>query len=383
MLAQAATAFQPRGGRCREPTPVTPHYAAFPTYKAAGVRHRRPMNFVEKTRKQGDRVRRREIVGLLGGLAAAWPLTVRAQPSRKRVVAVLMPYPDNDAEVRARLAAARDEMRKLGWSEGENLRVEERWAGDNLARIEADAAELIRLEPDVIFVTGGRVVPIVQKQTRTIPVVFVGVSDPLGRGLVTSLARPQGNLTGIALSEYSVVTKQVEILKEIAPSVTRAGLMFNPDNPSAAFHRTQFEAAAAALALGSVLLPVHQAADIEESIESFARGPRGGLVFPSDLTILAQRDLVTAVLARHRLPAIYSDEAYTTAGGLVAYTADRTEMFRQGASYVARLLRGDAVADLPVVQPTRYKLIINLKAAKGLGIGVPLALQAQADEVIE
>src|SRR5215207_9744238 len=234
-------------GRCREPTPVTPHYAAFPTYKAAGVRHRRPMNFVEKTRKQGDRVRRREIVGLLGGLAAAWPLTVRAQPSRKRVVAVLMPYPDNDAEVRARLAAARDEMRKLGWSEGENLRVEERWAGDNLARIEADAAELIRLEPDVIFVTGGRVVPIVQKQTRTIPVVFVGVSDPLGRGLVTSLARPQGNLTGIALSEYSVVTKQVEILKEIAPSVTRAGLMFNPDNPSAAFHRAQFEAAAAAL----------------------------------------------------------------------------------------------------------------------------------------
>jgi len=341
------------------------------------------MNFVEKTRKQGDRVRRRDIVGLLGGLAAAWPLTVRAQPSRKRVVAVLMPYPDNDAEVRARLAAARDEMRKLGWSEGENLRVEERWAGDNLARIEADAAELIRLEPDVIFVTGGRVVPIVQKQTRTIPVVFVGVSDPLGRGLVTSLARPQGNLTGIALSEYSVVTKQVEILKEIAPSVTRAGLMFNPDNPSAAFHRTQFEAAAAALALGSVLLPVHHAADIEKSIESFARGPRGGLVFPSDLTILAQRDLVTAVLARHRLPAIYSDEAYTTAGGLVAYTADRTEMFRQGASYVARLLRGDAVADLPVVQPTRYKLIINLKAAKGLGIGVPLALQAQADEVIE
>jgi putative tryptophan/tyrosine transport system substrate-binding protein len=328
-------------------------------------------------------MRRREIIRRLAAIAAAWPLTVRAQPSRKRVLAVLMPYRENDAEVRARLAATRDEMRKLGWSEGENLRVEERWTGDDLARIEADAAELIRLEPDVIFVTGGRVVPIVQKQTRTIPVVFVGVSDPLGRGLVTSLARPQGNLTGIALSEYSVVTKQVEILKEIAPSITRAGLMFNPDNPSAAFHRTQFEAAAAALGLGSLLLPVRKAAEIETSIESFGREPRGGLVFPSDLTILAHRDLVTAALAKHRLAAIYSDEAYTSAGGLVAYTTDRTEMFRQGASYVARLLRGDAVADLPILQPTRYKLIINLKAAKGLGIEVPLALQAQADEVIE
>jgi len=285
--------------------------------------------------------------------------------------------------VQTRLAATRDELRKLGWSEGDNLRVQERWSGDDLARIEADAAELILLEPDVILVTGGRVVSIVQKLTRTIPIVFVGVSDPFGRGLVTSLARPQGNLTGIALAEYSVVTKQVEILKEIAPRVTSVGLMFNPDNPSAAFHRAQFEAAAAALALASVVLPVRQAADIEQSIDTFARKARGGIVFPSDLTILAHRSLVTAALTKHRVPAIFSDEAYTSAGALVAYTADRTEMFRRVASYVARLLRGEAVADLPVVQPTRYKLIINLSAAKGLGIEVPLALQAQADEVIE
>jgi putative ABC transport system substrate-binding protein len=249
-------------------------------------------------------MRRREFIRWLAAIVAAWPLRVRAQPSRKRVVAVLMPYPESDAEVRARLAAARDEMRKLGWSEGENLHVEERWTGDNLARIEADAAELIRLEPDVILVTGGRVVPIVQKQTRKIPIVFVNVSDPFGRGLVTSLSRPQGNLTGIALSEYSVVTKQVEILKEIAPSVTRVGLMFNPDNPSAAFHQPQFEAAAAALGLGPVLLPVRRGAEIERSIEGFVREPPGGLVFPSDLTIVAQRDFVTAALAKHRIPAI-------------------------------------------------------------------------------
>jgi putative tryptophan/tyrosine transport system substrate-binding protein len=327
-------------------------------------------------------MRRREVIA---GLAAAggWPLTLRAQSSRKRLVAILMPYPQADPEVQTRLAATREELRKLGWHEGGNLRVEERWSGDDLARIEADAAELIRLEPDVILVTGGRVVPIVQKQTRTIPIVFVGVSDPFGRGLVTSLARPQGNLTGIALSEYSVVTKQVEILREIAPSVARVGLMFNPDNPSARFHQAQFESAAAALALAPVILPVRQATDIEQSMDAFARESRGGIVFPSDLTILAQRDLVIAGLTQHRLPAIYSDEAYTRAGGLIAYTADRTEMFRQGALYVARLLHGEAVADLPVVQPTRYKLIINLTAAKGLGIEVPLSLQAQADEVIE
>jgi putative tryptophan/tyrosine transport system substrate-binding protein len=159
--------------------------------------------------------------------------------------------------------------------------------------------------------------------------------------------------------------------------------MFNPDNPSARFHQAQFETAAASLALAAATLPVRQAADIQQSVEGFARGPPGGMVFPSDLTILAQRDLVIATLTKHRLPAIYSDEAYTSVGGLIAYTADRAEMFRRGALYVARLLHGEAVADLPVVQPTRYKLIINLRAAKELGLEVPLALQAQADEVIE
>ena len=181
--------------------------------------------------------RRREFIAGLAA-TATWPLSAPAQQERPRKrLAVLMPYPDSDGEVRTRLAAAREELRSLGWSEGENLVVEERWAGDDLARLEAYAAELVALQPDVILITGGRVVPIMQKQTRTIPIVFVGVSDPFGRGLVTSLARPQGNLTGIAIYEYSVVTKQVEILKEIAPSVGRAGLMFNPDNPSAAFHQ--------------------------------------------------------------------------------------------------------------------------------------------------
>ena len=328
-------------------------------------------------------MRRREFLGL-AGFVAAWTRVAHAQqPNRTRRVAILMPYPESDQEVQARVAAMRTELRKLGWSEGENLHIDERWATDNLDRLRADAADLVKLGPDVIFITGGRVVPIVRQQTRSIPTVFVGVTDPLGQGYVESLARPGGNITGIASPEYSVVYKLLELLKEIAPNVQRAALVSNPENTSTVFYRRHFEAAAPALGVQPVIMPVQRPADIERAFETFAQQPHGGLVFPSDLTLLAHRQMVTALALRHRLPAIYSDRAMVTSGGLASYSADRTTMFQQGAVYVDRILRGEQPGDLPVQQPTRYELVINAKTATALGLDIPPGLLARADEVVE
>lgn len=314
----------------------------------------------------------------------AWPLAAGAQPlDRPRSVGVLMPYPESDSAVRARVAAFRDELRKFGWSEGENLRIHERWATDDLDRVRAHAAELVTLEPDAILITGGRVVNVIRQETRSIPIVFVGVTDPLGQGMVASLARPGGNMTGISSPEYSVVAKLLEILKQIAPGTARAALVFNPENPSGVFYRRHFETAAQALAIQPAIMSVRQPGEIERAIEAFAREPHGGLVFPSDLTLLAQRRLVAATTSRHRLPAIYSDRAMVAAGGLISYSADRTEMFRRGASYVDRILRGEAPGDLPVQQPEAYELVVNLAAARALEFAVPQSILLRADEVIE
>lgn len=328
-------------------------------------------------------MRRRHFVALLGG-AAAWPFAAMAQKpgGQRRLIAVLMPYPDTDAEVRGRVAAFREELRRLGWA-NDALRIEERWTTDNLERVRADAAELVRLGPDVIFFTGGRVTRIMQEQTRSIPTVFVGVSDPLGQGLVPSLARPGGNLTGIALPPYSITAKLVEILKQIAPHVTHAAMVCNPANPATLFNRKEFETAAPAFSITPSLISISNEADIGPAFENFARQPNGGLVFPSDLTILAHRKTVTATAARHRLPAIYSDRVMVTTEGLASYSADRTEMFRQGAGYVNRILRGEQPGDLPVQQPTRFEFVVNLKAAKALRLEVPQTFILQADEVIE
>jgi putative tryptophan/tyrosine transport system substrate-binding protein len=328
-------------------------------------------------------MRRREFLGLAGFLAA-WTRVAHAQPlDRTRRVAILMPYPESDGEVQARVAAMRVELRKLGWLEGKNLHIEERWATDNLDRVRAHAADLVKLDPDVIFITGGRVVPIVRQQTRSIPTVFVGVTDPLGQGYVDSLARPGGNITGIASPEYSVVYKLLELLKEIAPNVQRAALVSNPENTSTVFYRRHFETAAPALGVQPVIMPVQRRDDIERAFETFAQQPHGGLVFPSDLTLLAHRQIVTALALRHRLPAIYSDRAMVTAGGLASYSADRTTMFQQGAVYVDRILRGEQPGDLPVQQPTRYELVVNAKIATALGLEIPTGLVARADEVVE
>jgi putative ABC transport system substrate-binding protein len=327
-------------------------------------------------------MRRRTFLALAWSAAAASSSPMSARAQQRRTLAVLMPYPNTDAEVRGRVAAFRDEIRRLGWSE-DALRIEERWSTDDLDRVRADVADLVKLKPDVIFFTGGRVTRIVQEQTRSIPTVFVGVSDPLGQGLVPSLAKPGGNLTGIALPPYSMTAKLVEILKQISPDVTRAALVFNPANPSTVFHRKEFEAACPLFSIRPSVIGINEAAEIGPAFEAFAREPHGGLVFPSDLTMLAHRELVTAMAVRHRLPAIYSDRVMVTTGGLASYSADRTEMFRQGAVYVDRILKGEQAGELPVQQPTKFEFVVNVKAAEALGIAVPPTILARADEVIE
>lgn len=334
-------------------------------------------------------MRRREFMAALAGAATTWPITVHAQQANGPfTIGILVPYPESDAEVQARVAAFRHELGKLGWTAGVSLKFEERWATDNIDRVRQDAAALVKLKPDVILTTGSRVVPIVQQQTRTIPIIFVGTTDPVGQGLVSSLARPGGNTTGFSQSELTgdtspVIGKMFELLKEIAPKITRVALMFNPDNPATAFHSRSFAAVAATLKIQPLSYSVRRPAEIERAIEAFAREPQGGMLFPSDLTILAQRKFVTGLLARHRLPAVFSDRVIVTDGGLISYAADRTEMFRQAASYVDRILRGEKVGDLPVQQPTRYKLVINLKIAAALGLEVPPSLLVRADEVVE
>jgi ABC-type uncharacterized transport system substrate-binding protein len=333
---------------------------------------------------QFDQLRRREFITLLSGVVVAWPLAARAQQLEQlRRVGILMPYHEDDVEIRARVAVFRQELRKLGWTEGSNLRIDERWSADNMGRIRDYAAELVNLNPDVILVAGRRAVPIVQQQTRSIPVVFVGISDPVASGLVASLARPGGNLTGFSQIEFSLIEKLVEGLRELAPGTTRVALISNPDNPATVLYSRSFEAAAMSLAMRPVIFPVHEPGEIERAIEMFAREPNGGVVFPPDLTILIHRKLVVSLAAKYRLPAVYTNRAYVADGGLMSYGVEVFDLYRRAASYVDRILRGEKPSELPVQQPTKYELLINLKAAKALGLDVPPMLLARADEVIE
>jgi putative tryptophan/tyrosine transport system substrate-binding protein len=325
-------------------------------------------------------MRRRAVLAALAAIPAR-PWASAAQTGRC-TVAVLMPYDPGDADVRARVAAFQDEMKRLGWHD-ESLHMEERWATDRLDQIRAAAAELVALKPDVLFFTGGRVVPIVQRMTRTIPSVFVGVSDPLGQGLVPSLARPGGNLTGIALPPYTITAKLVQLLKQISPDRTAVALVLNPANPSTPHNRAEFEFAAGALSLRSRFVPIRAAEDIEPAFSALAREAGWGLVLPSDLSLLGLRETVTAMAAHYRLPAIYSDRVIVTAGGLVSYSADRVALFRQGASYVDRILRGAQPGELAVQQPARYELVLNLRTARTLGLDIPSEILLSADEVIE
>ena len=330
-------------------------------------------------------MRRREFITLLGGAAAAWPLAARAQQSdRVRRIGVLDPGARNDPEAQRWDSAFEGTLRTLGWTDGRNARVDWRWADGEFDRMQASARELVALQAEVIFTPGGApVLRALLQETRTIPIVFTGISDPVGLGFVESLARPGGNATGFSLYESSLGAKWVELLMRIAPRVRRIALVFNPQTSSTALYLPPIEAAAMSFAVQLVKTPIRDSAELEGAITALGREPGNGLMFVPDNFMQAHRELINGLANRYGLPAIYPGRFQTADGGLLSYGVDLLEMNRGAAGYVDRILKGANVADLPVQQPTKFELVINLETAKALGLTVPDTLLALADEVIE
>jgi ABC-type uncharacterized transport system substrate-binding protein len=327
---------------------------------------------------------RREFITLLGGAAVVWPLAARAQqrPREVRRIGVLVDLPKDDPEFQSWVVAFRQGLEKLGWSEDRsNIRIDFRHG--SAEQVQALAKDLIALRPDVILATGTATTATFQRESRGIPIVFVGVSDPIGSGFIASLARPGGNLTGLMQYEASITGKWLALLKEIAPGLLRVAFVANPKVTAYDYFLRAAKVIASSLAIEIVPNPVENAADIERTIELFARMPNSGLVLPPDTTTIAHRDLIIALAARHRIPAVYSLRVFVTAGGLISYNTDRAGMYRQAASYVASILHGANPSDLPVQAPIKFETVLNLKTAKALGLTVPPGLLVAADEVIE
>ena len=330
-------------------------------------------------------MKRREFITLLGSAAAAWPLAARAQqPERVRRLAVFMNLPEGDPEARRSLAAFRQGLAALGWIEGRNVHIDYRWATDDPNSIRTSAAELVGLAPDVILASATDGLAAFQQETRAIPIVFVSVSDPVGQGFVASLARPGGNITGFTAFEFSMGGKWIETLKEIAPSVQRVAVLFNPKTaPYFALFLRSIEAGAARFSVELIATPVQAVAEIETAIMALAREPNGGLICPSDSYTSTHRKTIISLAARHAIPAIFAWREFVLDGALVAYGIDRIDMYRRAPPYIDRILKGAKPADLPVQQPTKFELAISLKTAKALGLTVPPTLLVAADEVIE
>jgi putative ABC transport system substrate-binding protein len=328
-------------------------------------------------------MRRRAFILALAG-AAACPFAARAQQTeRMRRIGVLQPISESDPEAQLRKAAFVAGLQKLGWTEGANVTIDYRWGGGDSERTRHYAAELVGLKPDVIWTGGALPLLPLKRATRTIPIVFSQVYDPVGSGFVASLTHPGGNITGFTLGEFSMGGKTVEVLKEVAPRVNRVAVILNLDQPPHVAMWRAIEATAPSFGVHLTAADVQGPAEIERAIEACAREPNGGLVvLPSPITIV-HRELIIALAARHRLPAAYGFRFFVTSGGLVSYGVDPVDQSRQAAGYVARILKGEKPADLPVQQPTKYELAINLKTAKALGLEVPESLLARADEVIE
>jgi len=331
-------------------------------------------------------MRRREFITLLGGAAATMPLATKAQQSdQRRRIGVLTALAEDDPENQARLAGFRNALEKRGWSEGRNLSIDYRFApAATPDQAQPFAKELVALRPDVIVAQTTAVVTALQRETRAIPIVFAGVADPVGSGFIASLPHPGSNITGVMLYEPSVTGKWLSMLKEIAPQLASAAFVVDPK--TATYYNYYLQAAEPlSRSLGIDLVPilVANAAEIERAIEVFASAPNGGLVLPPNVTTTAHRDLIVALAARHHLPAVYNLRPFITAGGLMSYGVNFTDMFRQAAAYVDRILRGDNPADLPVQAATKFETIVNLKTAKALGLTVPPGLLVAADEVIE
>jgi putative tryptophan/tyrosine transport system substrate-binding protein len=325
---------------------------------------------------------RRQFVALLGG-SAAWPLAARAQqPERTRRIGVVMVTKETDPETPLRAMAFRQALAKLGWSEGRNVVIDFRFGTGDLNRFRAEAKELTGLTPDVIVAESTPAAVALRQETAAVPIVFLQVANPIGSGLVASLARPGANLTGFTNFEPTMGGKWLELLKEIAPGVTRAIAIFNPETHSGQYWQSM-EAAAPSLAVQFNRAPARQAAGIESAVADLAREPNGGVLVMPDAFTLAHRELIVALTARHGLPTIYAFRAFVDTGGLLSYGIDQVEIYRQAASYVDRILKGERPAELPVQAPTKFELIVNLKTVKALGLDVPWILQQRADEVIE
>jgi putative tryptophan/tyrosine transport system substrate-binding protein len=329
-------------------------------------------------------MRRRAFITLVGGAAAAWPLAAGAQQGLRRI-GVLMGFPESDSDARAFVAAFRDGLQKLGWTEGRNVRLDIRWTSPgNAEEMQRFAKELVALQPDVILAFATPVTAALQRETRAIPIVFAAVADPVGSGFVASLSRPGGNMTGFINSEATIGGKWLGLIKEIAPDIKRAAIMFNPDTApgGGSYQLGSFEAAARSLAVEPITARVGSDADIEAAISSLGRD-RAGLVLTNDSFLAVHQQTIISLAARNNVPAIFDNPSFARNGGLISYGPSFTDIFRRAAGHVDRILRGTKASDLPVEVPTKFDLVINLKTAKALGLDVPWQLQQLADEVIE
>ena len=329
-------------------------------------------------------MRRREFITLVGSAAACRPLGVRAQQSERiRRIGVLMNLSETDSEGRARIAAFREGLNKLGWLEGRNIQIEYRWAAGNPERIRAFAAELVALKPEAIFAASLESAAALQRETRTVPIVFAQAIDPVASGLVASVPQPGGNITGFALYEFTIAAQWVGLLKQIAPNITRVAVIYSPATPGVTGHLPMIEAAARIHGVEISSYSVRDDAEVEQAIETLAREPDGGLIpLPSTL-IATHREFIISLATRYRLPIVYAYRYYPANGALASYGADNIDGYRRAADYVDRILKGEKPGDLPVQFPTKYQLVINLKTAKALGLTIAPSLLATADEVME
>ena len=329
-------------------------------------------------------MRRREFIALLGSTAIAWPLAARAQqPDRMRRIGVLMTLAGDDAEGQTRIAAFLLGLQQLGWTDGRNVRIDARWGAGDSERMRRNAIELVALAPDVILATAAEHVGPLLQATRSVPIVFVIVPDPVGAGFVDSLARPGGNVTGFTNFDYSMSAKLLELLKQIAPGVTRAGVIRDPIIAVGVAQLAAIQSMAPSLGVEVVPVNVSDAGEIERAVAIFARSSNGGLIVTGSALALVHRHLIVTLAAQYKLPAVYWDRAPVAAGGLMSYGTDLVDQYRRAATYIDRILKGEKPSDLPVQNPTKYELVINLKTAKTLDLTVPPSLLARADEVIE
>jgi putative ABC transport system substrate-binding protein len=327
---------------------------------------------------------RRTFITLVGAAAAAWPLAASAQQSdRVRRVAVLLPAAADDAEFQTFYGALLQTLAQLGWSIGSNVQVDVRWATGNAANIRKHAAELVALGPDVILAHGGSTVSPMQQATRTIPIVFTVAGDPVAAGFADSLARPGGNITGFMTAEYSTAGKWLELLKQVAPSVTRVAILRDPRVPSGLGQYSAIQTAAVSLHIEVSPINVRDISEIERDVAAFARSPNGGLIVIGSSLAQQQRNPIVALATRHKLPAVYFTRLFVSVGGLVSYGVDFIDQYRRAAGYVDRILKGEKPSELPIQAPVKYQMVVNLKAAKAIGLTIPPSVLTSADEVIE